>query len=1498
MDSIDIFPWDDNFNTGLLKVDEQHRKLVQLLNMLASHVAFKADDFQLSRLFDELAAYAVYHFETEEAIWRNFLADDPAELDHRVTHQSFVDEVSRLKAALGSTSEDRLAEEALGFLARWLASHILETDRYMAYAVLGMQKGMSRDLAKRQATEQMGGATRALIDIILSIYSTLSTNTLRLMRELAERRQAEILLRRETESIKAFLHFASDGIHILDINGNVVECSNSFSAMLGYGREEVIGMNVRRWDAGFDDLALQNALRQLLENPARSQFETQHRRRDGSVFDVEISGYPFKIGEQRLLFCASREITERKQLDRRVVESEANLRMFFNTIDDFLFVLDGNGCILQTNRIVSERLGYSEAELLGQSVLFVHPPDRRAEAQQVVADMLAKKCDYCPVPLQTRDGHLIPVETRVVSGQWNGAPALFGVSRDVTQQMEAQKALEEESRIRRNLLDELKEREFFLRQSQQIGKLGGWRADPVKNTVMWTEGVYEIVEMPKDFKPDLEVGLDFYLPESRERVVENLQRTLQTGEPFSIQVQVRGNRSGDIKWTQLRGMPHHNEDGSVDYLMGTLQDITEQKRIDQALQKSVTFNDSLIETMVDGIAVCHFISEEPFVRFTLWNQAMQALTGYDLGEINRMGWYQTVYVDPDLQDAARRRMDRMRQGDNLDREEWVITCKNGEKRTVEISTVILDRTDGVPNVMAIMRDVTSRKRDEELLRISAQYVRSLIEASLDPLVTISAEGKIDDVNHATEVVTGMDRSQLIGSDFSNYFTDPDKARVGYLKVFEEGQVIDYPLAIRHLNGHITEVLYNATVYRNADGSVGGVFAAARDITERTRTEQALRESEQRFKDYSGASSDWFWETDEELRFSYFSEKAQEVLGVGPEHLLGRKREELASSDDLDDGKWKEHLSNLAQHKPFRNFEYHVRNDFGGRWFSISGVPHFDAEGRFKGYRGIGSNITARKAAELELEEHRRHLEVLVERRTSELMAVEARATRILESAADGLYGVDSESRITFINPAACKMLGYTVEQAMGRPAHELFHHSYPDGRPYPAAECLARQGWQAGRESRVDDETYWHADGHPVPVTVASRPIVENDKIVGAVVSVVDVSTQRAATQAREQALIAAENLARARSEFLANMSHEIRTPMNGVLGFAQIGKRHYQNPEKALGAFEKILISGNHLLGVVNEILDFSKIDAGKLQIEETEMSVDEVLEGAIALVADRARSKGLVLNLEKAPDLPPVCLGDPLRLGQVLLNLLTNAVKFTEAGSITLYATLESGRLVFRVTDTGIGMTAEQLGYVFNPFQQADGSTTRKFGGTGLGLAICKRLVELMKGKILVESTLGAGSRFEVSLPYVEQVLRSTRTTAAKGMMDKPLAGISILLAEDDEVNQMMLEVNLLDDGAHLVMVRDGAAAVERVIADGADAYDVVLMDLQMPVMDGYEATRRILELAPGLPIIGQTAHAFGEDRDKCLAVGMSGHIAKPIDPQALAKLILQVIAAKDRK
>ncbi len=702
------------------------------------------------------------------------------------------------------------------------------------------------------------------------------------------------------------------------------------------------------------------------------------------------------------------------------------------------------------------------------------------------------------------------------------------------------------------------------------------------------------------------------------------------------------------------------------------------------------------------------------------------------------------------------------------------------------------------------------------------------------------------------------------------------------------------------------------------GHLIGVLGVGHDITERKQIEEALRTTAERSRHLASMLRlmcdnvpDMIWAKGLDKRYLFTNKALCERLlnatyvkePLGRTEMFFAQRERNRHPDDP-------HWHTFGELCPdsdtitLERGETSVFEEFGnvrGKFLclEVHKSPFFNENGEVIGTVGSARDITDRKKIEAELGQHRQHLEELVQQRSAALVETEAKASHILQSSADGLYGIDAEGIITFINPAACKMLGYTVDKAIGQSAHALFHHSRPDGTPNPIEQCLGHEALLSGHEIRVDNQVYWHADGRAIPVMYAVHPTRQNGESSGAVVSFVDFSEQRAAAEARERALIAAEHLARVKSEFLSNMSHEIRTPLNGVLGFAHIGWRNFKDSEKALNAFEKIIASGNQLLGVVNDVLDFSKIEAGKLRIEQTEVSLQELIDRAVELVSDRALAKGLGLKIEKAPDFPSTCVSDPLRITQVLLNLLSNAIKFTDSGAITLAASRAGEKLVFRITDTGIGMDNEQLSQIFDPFQQADGSSTRRFGGTGLGLTISKRILELIGGDIRVESQPGVGSTFEFCLPYVKSarpaVKQATLHKTEAMSPVKPLSGISILVAEDDAINQMVLEHNLVEDGASVVMVGNGREAVERVMLDGADAYDVVFMDVQMPEMGGYEATQRILELAPGLPIIGQTAHVLGDEKKKCFAVGMASYIPKPIDPDTLVNVVLQLVSAK---
>jgi len=373
-------------------------------------------------------------------------------------------------------------------------------------------------------------------------------------------------------------------------------------------------------------------------------------------------------------------------------------------------------------------------------------------------------------------------------------------------------------------------------------------------------------------------------------------------------------------------------------------------------------------------------------------------------------------------------------------------------------------------------------------------------------------------------------------------------------------------------------------------------------------------------------------------------------------------------------------------------------------------------------------------------------------------------------------------------------------------------------------------------------------------------------------------------TQELSAARAEAERLLRVKSEFLAHMSHEIRTPLNGMLGIAQVGLRRSADMPEMRARFARLLDAGRLLQGVIDDILDFSKIEAGKLEIEHIPFALRRVIDDALALVTERAVEKGLALRAQIADDCPPGFLGDPLRLTQILMNLLSNAVKFTPSGEIVLAARREDGQLVLSVHDTGIGMRPEQLQRIFAPFEQADGSTTREYGGSGLGLSITRRLCELMEGSIAVESEPGQGSCFTVRLPCPVATLPETAELVAAALSGSRLRGLHVLVVDDQELNRMVLEDMLSAEGAVVEEAADGQAAIDCVDRRGAGYFGVVLMDVQMPVMDGYVAAAHLHAHHPQLPIIGQTANVLEEDRQRCLAAGMVDAMAKPIDAETL--------------
>jgi PAS domain S-box-containing protein len=529
---------------------------------------------------------------------------------------------------------------------------------------------------------------------------------------------------------------------------------------------------------------------------------------------------------------------------------------------------------------------------------------------------------------------------------------------------------------------------------------------------------------------------------------------------------------------------------------------------------------------------------------------------------------------------------------------------------------------------------------------------------------------------------------------------------------------------------------------------------------------------------------------------------------------------------------------------------------------------------------------------------------------SRLRASEERHAAIIGSAMDAIITIDAEQRIAMFNPAAERMFGHRADAVMGQPLECLLPQRYR-ARHAEHVRSFGATGVTGRRMGALGSLAGLHADGEEFPIeasisqleadggklyTVIVRDIAERLRAERDLQALADTLERRVGERTRElsAARDAADAASRAKSQFLANMSHEIRTPMNAILGLAHMLAREEATPRQA-GQLSRIEGAARHLLTIINDILDLSRVDAGKLQLEERDFELPALLEQVRSIVGEGAAAKGLRVEVD-AGTAPRWLRGDETRVCQALLNYASNAVKFTPQGRIVLRAKPLQERQTrllvrFEVEDTGVGVDPQQLPRLFEAFEQADASTTREHGGTGLGLAITRRLAELMGGSAGAE-VLSGGSLFWFTawLGRGDQV-KSDAAAPARPDAELRLrhAGARVLVAEDNLVNREVALALLRAAGLQVDFAEDGVVAVEKA---GQGDYDLVLMDMQMPVMDGLQAARALRAL-PGLqtlPILAMTANAFGEDRAACLAAGMDDFVTKPVEPQTLYATLLK--------
>jgi len=687
--------------------------------------------------------------------------------------------------------------------------------------------------------------------------------------------------------------------------------------------------------------------------------------------------------------------------------------------------------------------------------------------------------------------------------------------------------------------------------------------------------------------------------------------------------------------------------------------------------------------------------------------------------------------------------------------ELAFQTEEKEKRAAEL--VIADKEIVLQNLEKERREIANKELEAFTysLKLASQYSLSLIEASLDPLVTINTEGKITDMNEALANITGMTREELSGTDFFDYFTEPQMAREVYQEVFAKGSVADSPLTLRHKDGKLTDVLFNGSVYKDGNGNVLGVVIVARDVT------------------------------------------AQKLLSK----------------------------------------------------YSLS----------------------------------------------------------LIEASLDPLVTISTEGKITDMNQATVNIIGMTREELTGTDFFDYFTEPQMARGVYQevfakgsVADSPLTLRHKDGKLTDVlfNGSVYKDDRGNVLGVVIVARDITNQKRIATELTEAIvfaEMATEIAevAKNKAESSTLIAENAVKAKQQFLSNMSHEIRTPMNAIIGFTKVLLKTELNP-KQKEYLTAIKLSGDALIVLINDILDLAKVDAGKMTFEQVPFKMSVSISAMIHLFETKIWEKNLLLIKEYDERIPEVLLGDPVRLHQIILNLVSNAVKFTSKGSITVSVRLQSEddekvSIEFSVKDTGIGISESKMTSIFDNFQQATSGTSRLYGGTGLGLAIVKQLVEPQGGTISVSSKLEEGSVFSFVLSF-QKTTADAEIEVVSTELDDENNNIRVLVVEDIPLNQLLMKTLLDDFGFERDMAENGKIAIEKL---KSKEFDIILMDLQMPEMNGFEATDFIRNrMHSDIPIIALTADVTTVDLAKCKAVGMNDYIAKPVDERILYSKIIALV------
>ncbi|MHC1774554.1 MAG: PAS domain S-box protein [Lentimicrobium sp.] len=1292
----------------------------------------------------------------------------------------------------------------------------------------------------------------------LSQMSTMALlNDLR--NENKSRMETEADLSLSEAQFRSFFEQVADAIFLAEIDSKIiVDVNKAACRLMMMPYHEIIGLHQSRLHPAEEG---HESARVFISDAKRARqdidalpIEKQICRSDGTLIPVEIMASIITYKGKQCLMGIFRDLRERREVEKALHESRERHNMLLNQVDEIIYSLRFSGDpILQTVDFMSKQseliLGYLPEEFTEDPALWysiIHPDDKKKVKDNTLESFRTKQNltrIYRVRHKLTGEYLWIEDHPQLLFDDDGNITGVYGSARDIHARKLAEDALHKSRKEFQTYFDSnavgmtvTAPDKTWLEVNQRFCLMLGYSREEITGKA-WDE-----ISHPGE----LQANLDLF------------QQALD-GRIDSYELEKRFIRKdGSIVYSTLSVVCQRNEDGSPRQFLSSYIDITENKKAQETLQKAENQFRTLIENAPDGIAL---INRDG--RFVFVSPSAMKMFGYEANDPLDLHPNDLTHPE-DLPMVLSELTKIISDKTYVTTIQYRFRSKDGHWRWIESTFSNLFDNPDIEAIIINFRDINDRKVSEEAILHERRMLRTLIDNLPDPVYILDREGRKVIANKAdVDNIGCVNEAEVIGKNDLELFPGEigERGHADNMSVIVSGNpIINREENFIDRNGVQRWLLTSKFPLQSLQGECTGIVGIGYDITERKLVLEEIYKSKELYKAFF----------DDDLTGDFISLADGKLIDCNPAYLrmLGFDAKEQALEVNLF-SLFPEHanhsllIKQVEEHGRLTDFEFELVRMDGSPLYAIANIiGSFSNTGELDSIKGYIIDNTKRKLAEIQL----------------------IKLSRAVEQNPASIVITDVRGNIEYVNPRFSQLTGYSPEEVLGHNPRVLKSGHTPN-EDYKTLwdTILSGREWQGEFQNRNKNGDIYYESALISPIND------EKGNIMNFLAVKEDITGKRLLMEDLIAAKEKAEESDRLKSAFLANMSHEIRTPMNGILGFMGLLQEPNLTGDERDEYIKIVKVSGNRLLSTINDIIDISKIESGQSKIAVTESDINKLMLQLYRFFKPEAEDKGLEFRIsELLPDEKSSLMTDGYKLESVLVNLIKNAIKFTRSGSIAYGCRIAGDRILFTVSDTGVGIPPQRIGSIFERFVQAETSLSRPFEGSGLGLSISKAYIEMLGGEIQVKSERGKGSEFSFNISYnpipaaTKEELKEAAEPEKTGLKSERV----FLVAEDDDISFLFLKKVMDNKNVRLIRASDGEEAVRR--CKEMPEISMVLMDIKMPLLDGYEATRQILGFRPDLPIVALTAYAFPEDNKKAISCGCVGYLSKPLNKEKLWQVI----------